>query len=344
MASASEAETKQMVLIRNKVGEEEIAEVVAKWTGIPVNKMLEGEKEKLLRMEEVLSKKVVGQNTALKAISNAIRRSRAGLSDPSKPVGTFLFLGPTGVGKTALCKALAEFLFDTPAAMIRIDMSEFMEKHAVSRLIGAPPGYVGYEEGGYLTEAVRRRPYSIVLLDEVEKAHHDVFNILLQLMDEGRLTDSQGRTVDFKNCIIVMTSNIGAQKIQEMTGEPYEKMKGAVMGMLTDYFRPEFINRIDETVVFHGLDRENIRAIAKIQLSEITQRLLQLGLHLEITEAALDHLANVGYDPVYGARPLRRALRQELEDKLSEAILRGDYIQGDVIKADVENQEIVFKK
>ncbi|MBS0287312.1 MAG: ATP-dependent chaperone ClpB [Proteobacteria bacterium] len=344
LAAASEVETKEMTLIRNKVGEEEIAEVVAKWTGIPVSKMLEGEKEKLLKMEEVLSKKVVGQEAALKVVANAIRRSRAGLADPSKPVGSFLFLGPTGVGKTQLCKALAEFLFDTSAAMVRIDMSEFMEKHAVARLIGAPPGYVGYEEGGYLTEAVRRRPYSIVLLDEIEKAHHDVFNILLQMMDEGRLTDSQGRTVDFRNCIIVMTSNIGAQKIQEMTGKPYDEMKNAVMGMLTDYFRPEFINRIDETVVFHALDKENIRAIAEIQIKEIQQRLSAQGLNLEISTQALDKIATVGFDPVYGARPLRRALRQELENTLSEALLRGSFVPGDTIHVNIENGKLVFKR
>lgn len=344
LAAASEAETKQMTLIRNKVDEEEIAEVVAKWTGIPVSKMLEGEKEKLLMMEKVLGEQVIGQTDALKAVANAIRRSRAGLADPTKPVGTFLFLGPTGVGKTALCKALAEFLFDTSAAMVRIDMSEFMEKHAVSRLIGAPPGYVGYEEGGYLTEAIRRRPYSIVLLDEIEKAHHDVFNILLQLMDEGRLTDSQGRTVDFKNCIIVMTSNIGAQKIQEMTGKPYDEMKDVVMDMLTDYFRPEFINRIDETVVFHALSQANIRAIANIQIHDIQARLLEQGLQMQVTEQAMDKLAEAGFDPVYGARPLRRALRQQLENTLSEALLRGDFVPGDTIHVKVKDKKLVFSK
>ncbi|MBS0288532.1 MAG: ATP-dependent chaperone ClpB [Proteobacteria bacterium] len=344
LLNASEAETKSMTLIRNKVGEDEIAEVVAKWTGIPVSKMLEGEKEKLLKMEEVLAEKVVGQETALKVVANAIRRSRAGLADPNKPVGSFLFLGPTGVGKTALCKALAEFLFDTSAAMIRIDMSEFMEKHAVARLIGAPPGYIGFEEGGYLTESVRRRPYSIVLLDEIEKAHHDVFNILLQLMDEGRLTDSHGRTVDFRNCIIVMTSNIGAQRIQEMTGKPYNEMKQAVMGMLNDYFRPEFINRIDETVVFHALDKNNIRAIAEIQIKELQQRLRDHGLQLEISVEALDKLAQVGFDPVYGARPLRRALRQELENSLSEALLRGEFVPGDTIHVVVENDKLAFAR
>lgn len=344
LANASKLETQQMTLIRNRVTDEEIAEVVAKWTGIPVSKMLEGEKEKLLKMEEALEKSVVGQPEALKVVANAIRRSRAGLADPNKPVGTFLFLGPTGVGKTALCKALAEFLFDTSAAMIRIDMSEFMEKHAVARLIGAPPGYVGFEEGGYLTEAVRRRPYSILLLDEVEKAHPDVFNILLQLMDEGRLTDSHGRTVDFKNCIVVMTSNIGAQKIQEMAGQDYDLMKRSVISMLADYFRPEFINRIDETVVFHALNQENIRAIAQIQLQEVQARLQEQGLHLEISEQALDKIANAGFDPVYGARPLRRAIRQELENPLAENLLRGDYALGDVVEVKVAQDKIVFIK
>lgn len=344
LAAASEVEDKPSTLLRNKVTEEEIAEVVAKWTGIPVSKMLEGEKEKLLKMEEVLSKKVVGQQEALKVVSNAIRRSRAGLADPNKPVGSFLFLGPTGVGKTALCKALAEFLFDTPAAMIRIDMSEFMEKHAVARLIGAPPGYVGYEEGGYLTEAIRRRPYSIVLLDEIEKAHPDVFNILLQMMDEGRLTDSQGRTVDFKNCVIVMTSNIGAAKIQEMTGKPYDLMKNVVMDMLKDHFKPEFINRIDETVVFHALSEANIHDIAKIQIHLLERRLKDIGLHLDVTEEALDKIASVGFDPVYGARPLGRSLRQLLENPLSECLLRGDFVLGDTIQVKVKGDGLSFTK
>lgn len=344
LVQAQEEETVTPTLVRNQVGEEEIADVVAKWTGIPVSKMLEGEKEKLLHLEDTLSKTVVGQPEALEVVANAIRRSRAGLADPNKPVGSFLFLGPTGVGKTALCKALAEYLFDTSHAMIRIDMSEFMEKHAVSRLVGAPPGYVGYEEGGYLTEAVRRRPYSIVLLDEIEKAHQDVFNILLQLLDEGRLTDSQGRTVDFKNCIIVMTSNIGAERIQEMSESPYDAMKKVVTDLLPEYFRPEFINRIDETVVFHALSKENIRAIAKIQLQQLDVRLNEHGLVMKITDKALDHLAAVGYDPVYGARPLGRALRQELENPLSELILRGDFISGDTIHVDLKGQELSFKK
>lgn len=344
LATASEAETKEGVLLRNRVGEEEIAEVVAKWTGIPVSKMLEGEKEKLLNMENILAKKVIGQKEALEVVSNAIRRSRAGLADPTKPVGSFLFLGPTGVGKTALCKALAEFMFDTPNALVRIDMSEFMEKHTVSRLVGAPPGYVGYEEGGYLTEAVRRRPYSIILLDEIEKAHHDVFNILLQLLDEGRLTDSQGRTVDFKNCVIVMTSNIGAAQIQAMTGKPYGEMKESVIKMLGDYFKPEFINRIDETVVFHALDKENIRQIANIQLSHIEKRLTDQGLHLQVTMEALDKIAAAGFDPVYGARPLTRSLRQLLENPLSESLLKGDFVSGDTIEVSVDKDELVFLK
>lgn len=343
-AAGSLEQPQEMTLIRNKVGEEEIAEVVAKWTGIPVSKMLEGEKEKLLHMEEILNQKVIGQNEALKVVSNAIRRSRAGLADPNKPVGSFLFLGPTGVGKTALCKALAEFMFDTPAAMVRIDMSEFMEKHAVARLIGAPPGYIGYEEGGYLTESVRRRPYSILLLDEIEKAHPDVFNILLQLLDEGRLTDSHGRTVDFKNCVIVMTSNIGAGQIQEMVGKPYDEMKSAVIKLLGDYFRPEFINRIDETVVFHALDRHNIHDIAKIQIKEIENRLLQLGLFLTVSEEALDKISQVAYDPVYGARPLKRVLGQELENPLSTSLLKGDFSIGDTIHVVVKDDKLAFSK
>lgn len=342
LQKAGEVEAQGATLLRNKVGEEEIAEVVAKWTGIPVSRMLEGEKQKLLRMEEEIAKNIVGQKEAISAIANAIRRSRAGLASPHTPVGSFLFLGPTGVGKTALCKSLAEFLFDTQSALVRIDMSEFMEKHSVSRLIGAPPGYVGYEEGGYLTEAVRRRPYSIILLDEIEKAHVDVFNILLQLLDEGRLTDSQGRTVDFRNCVIVMTSNIGAERIQVMSGQPYEEMKKEVTGLLGDYFKPEFINRIDETIVFHALNQTHIHDILKIQLAEIRERLQERGLSLEVEEEALDKLAHIGYDPLYGARPLRRALRQYLENPLSQAILRGDYQAGSVIRVHVKNDELVL--
>ncbi len=342
VAAIDSVETK---LVRNKVTEDEIAEIVSKWTGIPVAKMMEGEKEKLLKMEEALHNRLIGQNEAVDAVSNAIRRSRAGLSDPNRPIGSFLFLGPTGVGKTELCKALASFLFDTEEAMIRIDMSEFMEKHSVARLIGAPPGYVGYEEGGYLTEAVRRRPYSVILLDEVEKAHTDVFNILLQVMDDGRLTDGQGRTVDFRNTVIVMTSNLGSQVIQEMGRTfNYEQIKSAVMELVAQHFRPEFINRIDETVVFHALSQENIRAIATIQLEEIQKRLHNQGLHLIVSEKALDKIAQIGFDPIYGARPLGRALRQELENPLSEALLRGDFVHGDTIEVALKGDQLVFAK
>lgn len=320
-------------LVRNKVTEDEIAEVVSKWTGIPVAKMMEGEKEKLLKMEEVLHNRLIGQNEAIDAVSNAIRRSRAGLSDPNRPIGSFLFLGPTGVGKTELCKALAAYLFDTEEAMIRIDMSEFMEKHSVARLIGAPPGYVGYEEGGYLTEAVRRRPYSVILLDEVEKAHTDVFNILLQVMDDGRLTDGQGRTVDFRNTIIVMTSNLGSHVIQEMgTKVSYEEVKAAVMELVGQHFRPEFINRIDDTVVFHSLAKEQIAKIANIQIEYLHKRLKQQDIDLDVTPEALVHLAEAGFDPVYGARPLKRTIQQQLENPLAQAILAGKFKSGETIK------------
>ena len=320
-------------LVRNKVTEDEIAEVVSKWTGIPVAKMMEGEKEKLLKMEEVLHNRLIGQNEAIDAVSNAIRRSRAGLSDPNRPIGSFLFLGPTGVGKTELCKALATYLFDTEEAMVRIDMSEFMEKHSVARLIGAPPGYVGYEEGGYLTEAVRRRPYSVILLDEVEKAHTDVFNILLQVMDDGRLTDGQGRTVDFRNTIIVMTSNLGSHVIQEMGNKAsYEEVKQAVMELVGQHFRPEFINRIDDTVVFHSLAKEQIAKIAEIQIEYLHKRLNQQDIHLEVTPEALTHLAEAGFDPVYGARPLKRTIQQQLENPLAQAILAGKFKSGETIK------------
>ncbi|WP_155522338.1 AAA family ATPase, partial [Xanthomonas translucens] len=298
-------------LVQDRVTAEEIAEVVSRWTGIPVNRMLEGERDKLLRMEDELHRRVVGQQEAIKVVSDAVRRSRAGLSDPNRPSGSFLFLGPTGVGKTELCKALAEFLFDSSEAMIRIDMSEFMEKHSVARLIGAPPGYVGYEEGGYLTEAVRRRPYSLILLDEVEKAHSDVFNILLQVLDDGRLTDGQGRTVDFRNTVIVMTSNLGSHQIQELSGdgsaEAYTQMKAAVMGVVQAHFRPEFINRLDDIVVFHPLDKAQIKSIARIQLGGLDKRLAERGLKIELSDRALELLGNVGFDPVYGARPLKRA-------------------------------------
>ena len=337
-------ESNEPQLFRNKVTEEEIAEVVSKWTGIPVSKMLEGEKEKLLHMEEALHKRLVGQNEAVNAVSNAIRRSRAGLSDPNRPIGSFLFLGPTGVGKTELCKALAGFMFDTEEAMIRIDMSEFMEKHSVARLIGAPPGYVGYEEGGYLTEAVRRKPYSVVLLDEVEKAHSDVFNILLQVMDDGRLTDGQGRTVDFRNTVIVMTSNLGSAIIQEMAAKmDYQKMKAAVMEVVGQHFRPEFINRIDETVVFHPLEKDQINHIANLQISYLKRRLQAQDLNLEVSKEALDHLAEAGFDPIYGARPLKRTIQQQLENPLAQALLNGQFKPGTTIKVKWANKQLQFE-
>ena len=345
LAAADEAEHMDFKLLRNKVSDEEIAEVVSKWTGIPVSKMLEGEREKLLKMEENLTKRVVGQDEAVRAVSDAIRRSRAGLADPNRPNGSFLFLGPTGVGKTELCKALAEFLFDTEEAMVRIDMSEFMEKHSVARLIGAPPGYVGYEEGGYLTELVRRKPYSVILMDEVEKAHPDVFNVLLQVLDDGRLTDGQGRTVDFRNTVIVMTSNLGSHLIQEMahTGD-YEAMKTAVMEVVGQHFRPEFINRVDETVVFHPLGREQIRQIANIQIEHLRKRLEERDLQLDISDAALDLLGEAGFDPVYGARPLKRAIQHQLENPLAQKILAGEFSPGDTIKVDVSGDELVFSR
>ncbi|STX28215.1 endopeptidase Clp ATP-binding subunit B [Legionella beliardensis] len=330
-------------LVRNKVTEEEIADVVSKWTGIPVAKMLEGEKEKLLHMEEALHKRLIGQNEAVDVVANAIRRSRAGLSDPNRPIGSFLFLGPTGVGKTELCKALAAFLFDTTEAMVRIDMSEFMEKHSVARLIGAPPGYVGYEEGGYLTEAVRRRPYSVILLDEIEKAHTDVFNILLQVMDDGRLTDGQGRTVDFRNTVIVMTSNLGSHLIQDMASKvTYDQLKEAVMGIVTQHFRPEFINRIDDTVVFHPLTQEQITTIAGIQISNLQQRLQQLNIHLDVELTALAYLGEAGFDPVYGARPLKRTIQQELENPLAQALLTGEFTSGDTIHVTLKDNRLAF--
>ncbi|WP_028670537.1 ATP-dependent chaperone ClpB [Saccharospirillum impatiens] len=340
---ASQAEMMDMQLLQNKVTDETIANVISRWTGIPVDKMLEGEREKLLSMEDNLHSRVVGQQEALVAVSNAIRRSRSGLSDPNRPNGSFLFLGPTGVGKTELCKALAEFLFDTEVAMIRIDMSEFMEKHSVARLIGAPPGYVGYEEGGYLTEAVRRRPYSVILLDEVEKAHGDVFNILLQVLDDGRLTDGQGRTVDFRNTVIVMTSNLGSDIIQTLAGEEnYEAMKSSVMDVVGQHFRPEFINRVDEVVVFHPLQRNQMRGIADIQLAALRARLTEQGMKLHLTEEAMDKICAAGYDPVYGARPLKRVIQRELENSLAQSLLRGDFGSGDAIAAEVRDGEIVF--
>jgi ATP-dependent Clp protease ATP-binding subunit ClpB len=323
-------------LLRTTVGAEEIAEVVSRATGIPVSKMLQGERDKLLQMEVKLHERVVGQNEAIAAVSNAIRRSRSGLSDPNRPTGSFLFLGPTGVGKTELCKALAGFLFDSEDHLIRVDMSEFMEKHSVARLIGAPPGYVGYEEGGYLTEAVRRKPYSVLLLDEVEKAHPDVFNVLLQVLDDGRLTDGQGRTVDFKNTVIVMTSNIGSQLIQSMVGQDSEDIKDAVTGELKNYFRPEFLNRIDETVVFQALDAANIASIAKIQLQVLITRLAKLDLALAVSDPAVAELAKVGFDPVFGARPLKRAIQQRIENPLSRLLLEGQFLPKDVIRVDVD--------
>ncbi|KTD03528.1 ATP-dependent chaperone ClpB [Fluoribacter gormanii] len=343
LAQVAEVESHENKLVRNKVTEDEVAEVVSKWTGIPVAKMMEGEKEKLLQMEDVLHHRLIGQNEAINAVSNAIRRSRAGLSDPNRPIGSFLFLGPTGVGKTELCKALASFLFDTEEAMVRIDMSEFMEKHSVARLIGAPPGYVGYEEGGYLTEAVRRRPYSVILLDEVEKAHTDVFNILLQVMDDGRLTDGQGRTVDFRNTIIVMTSNLGSNLIQEMGNKfKYDQIKDAVMEMVRQHFRPEFINRIDDTVVFHALAQDQIAKIAAIQISYLQKRLNQQDIHLDVTQEALSHLAEAGFDPVYGARPLKRTIQQQLENPLAQNILTGKFKSGETIKVTYKDGEMKF--
>ena len=344
LKQAEVGEKADFQLLRTSVTEDEIAEVVSRWTGIPVSRMLEGERDKLLRMESALHKRVIGQDEAVVAVSNAIRRSRAGLSDAKRPIGSFLFLGPTGVGKTELCKALAEFMFDTEDAMVRIDMSEFMEKHSVSRLIGAPPGYVGYEEGGYLTEAVRRRPYSVILLDEVEKAHADVFNILLQVLDDGRLTDGHGRTVDFRNTVIVMTSNLGSSRIQDMAEDGYHAMKTAVMEVVGQHFRPEFINRIDDLVVFHPLDREQIRLIADIQLGMLRKRLEDAGLGLEITDAGLDLLAEAGFDPVYGARPLKRAIQNQIENPLAQKILSGDFTTGEVVKIDIKDGEFQFSQ
>jgi len=344
LEDALQVEHPETTLLRNNVTDEEVAEIVSKWTGIPVSKMLEGEKEKLLQMESVISERVVGQAEAVTVVANAIRRSRAGLSDPKRPIGSFLFLGPTGVGKTELTKALANFLFDTDDAMVRLDMSEFMEKHSVARLIGAPPGYVGYEEGGYLTEAVRRRPYSVILLDEVEKAHPDVFNVLLQVLDDGRLTDGQGRTVDFRNTVLVMTSNLGSQMIQEMSGEEnYETMKSAVMDVVGTHFRPEFINRVDDVVVFHPLSREHIRRIVDIQLGYLHDRLAERDMHIHLSDAARDRLADAGFDPVFGARPLKRAIQQQVENPLAQAILEGKFNPGDVIEVGVVDDRLEFQ-
>jgi ATP-dependent Clp protease ATP-binding subunit ClpB len=344
LEDAMQAEDQETTLLRNNVTDEEVAEIVSQWTGIPVSKMLEGEKEKLLQMESVVSGRVVGQDEAVTVVANAIRRSRAGLSDPKRPIGSFLFLGPTGVGKTELTKALANFMFDTDDAMVRLDMSEYMEKHSVARLIGAPPGYVGYDEGGYLTEAIRRRPYSVILLDEVEKAHPDVFNVLLQVLDDGRLTDGQGRTVDFRNTVVVMTSNLGSQMIQEMQGEEnYEAMKSAVMEVVGTHFRPEFINRVDDVVVFHPLSREHIRLIVDIQLGYLRDRLAERDMQIHLSEAARDRLADAGFDPVYGARPLKRAIQQQVENPLAQAILEGKFKPGDVIEVGVADDRLEFQ-
>ncbi len=342
-AEAAGEGKREFKLLRKEVGAEEIAEVVSRSTGIPVSKLMQGERDKLLQMEERIHRRVVGQDEALRVVADAIRRSRAGLSDPNRPYGSFLFLGPTGVGKTELCKALAEFLFDSEEHMIRIDMSEFMEKHSVARLIGAPPGYVGYEEGGYLTEAVRRKPYSVILMDEVEKAHPDVFNVLLQVLDDGRLTDGQGRTVDFRNTVIVMTSNLGSQMIQQMAGDDYQVIKLAVMAEVKNYFRPEFINRIDDVVVFHALDEAHIASIARIQLEHLEKRLAKMDMRLEVSDAALAELAKAGFDPVYGARPLKRAIQQEIENPLAKEILSGHFAPKDVIRVDVEDGRFVFE-
>ena len=341
--TAGRTEAREMRLLRHAVTEEEIAGIVSKWTGIPVARMLEGEREKLLRMEDALHQRVVGQDEAVGAIANAIRRSRAGLSDPRRPNGSFLFLGPTGVGKTELCRALAEFLFDTEDAMVRIDMSEFMEKHSVARLIGAPPGYVGYEEGGYLTEAIRRRPYSVVLLDEVEKAHSDVFNVLLQVLEDGRLTDGHGRTVDFRNCVVVMTSNLGSHVIQELTQEgAHDRIRRSMMAVVAEHFRPEFVNRIDEIVVFHSLNAEQIQAIAQIQIDALAERLAEQHLGLHLSSDAMRLIGDAGFDPVYGARPLKRAIQQRIENPLAQAVLAGRFSPGDTVRVNVEAGELAF--
>jgi len=342
-ANSNELHGRENQLLRSSVTDEEIAEVVAHWTGIPVAKMLQGEREKLLQMEDKLHQRVIGQNEAVSAVADAIRRSRAGLSDPNRPSGSFLFLGPTGVGKTELTKALAEFMFDTEDALVRIDMSEFMEKHSVARLIGAPPGYVGYEEGGYLTEAVRRKPYSVILLDEVEKAHPDVFNILLQVLDDGRLTDGQGRTVDFKNCVIIMTSNLGSQRVHDHDGD-YDEMKSLVMESVAAHFRPEFINRVDDIVVFHALDREHVRAITNIQMSILQRRLTAQNITLDFADNVLDKIGDVGFDPVYGARPLKRSIQELVENPLAQKLLAGEFASGDIIFISVTDGVLSFQK
>jgi len=331
-------------MLNEEVGPEDIAKVIARWTGIPVAKMLEGEVEKLIQMEQKLGLRVVGQDEALRAVADAVRRSRAGLSDPRRPIGSFLFMGPTGVGKTETARALAEFLFDDEQAMIRIDMTEYMEKHSVSRLIGAPPGYVGYDEGGQLTEAVRRRPYAVVLLDEIEKAHPDVFNVLLQILDDGRLTDGQGRTVDFRNAVLIMTSNVGSEAIQQFAGRDHARMRDLAMDALRRQFKPEFLNRIDEVVIFHALGEEHIKGILDIQLAHLRKLLAERGLKLELSEAAKEHLARQGYDPVYGARPLKRTIQRELQNPLASAILGGQFGAGDTIVADVDDGSVTFRR
>lgn len=339
---ATEVDMSHFQLLRNKVTETEIAEIVSLWTGIPVQKMMATEKQKLLEMEQVIHRRLIGQDEAVNAVADAIRRSRAGLSDPNRPIGSFMFLGPTGVGKTELCKALAEFMFDSEDAIIRLDMSEFMEKHSVSRLIGAPPGYVGYDQGGYLTEAVRRKPYSLILLDEVEKAHADVFNVLLQVLDDGRLTDGQGRTVDFKNTVIIMTSNLGSDLIQQQIDSPYKVIKDSVMSVVGNHFRPEFINRVDDIVVFHPLRAEQIRLIAGIQINRLKKRLASRDLGLQVNDQALDFLGSTGFDPVYGARPLKRAIQDELENPLATQLLKGDFVSGDTIKVTLQDGKLIF--
>ena len=342
--ASSNGEEAPRQLLRNSVTEEEVGEVVSKWTGIPITKLLEGERDKLLRLEEELHQRVVGQDEAVEIVSDAVRRSRAGLSDPNRPNGSFMFLGPTGVGKTELCKALAQVLFDSEEAMVRVDMSEFMEKHSVSRLVGAPPGYVGYEEGGYLTEKVRRKPYSLILLDEIEKAHPDVFNILLQVLDDGRLTDGHGRTVDFRNCVLVMTSNIGSQAIQSLTeNDQQDRIKATVMAEIQQHFRPEFINRVDDIVVFHPLAKEHVARIAELQIDVLRARLADQEIDIQLTEAAIEALVNEGYDPVYGARPLKRVLQKRLENPLAQRILAGDFPPGSTVKVALEDGGFSFE-
>ncbi|NEP19080.1 MAG: AAA domain-containing protein, partial [Leptolyngbya sp. SIO4C1] len=345
-AKLEETQTSGKTLLREEVTEEDIAEIISKWTGIPVSKLVQSEMQKLLTLEDELHRRVIGQNEAVTAVSDAIQRSRAGLADPNRPTASFIFLGPTGVGKTELAKALAAYLFDTEEAIVRIDMSEYMEKHAVSRLIGAPPGYVGYDEGGQLTEAIRRRPYAVILFDEIEKAHPDVFNVMLQILDDGRVTDAQGHTVDFKNTIIIMTSNIGSQYILDIAGDDsrYEEMRSRVLEALRANFRPEFLNRVDETIIFHGLQREELQQIVKIQVKRLEERLAERKLALRLASEAVDFLADIGYDPVYGARPLKRAIQRELETQIAKSILRGDFTAGDTIAIDVENERLAFKR